>query len=138
MNSPASDGVYEFGGFLLDVAQRSLLRSTGEAVTVGPKAFDALVYLVEHSGQVVERGDLAAALWPRTLVEDNNLSQTILALRRALEDAEAGQRFVVTVPRRGYQFVAAVTRRPRARPAQDLPAVASEPHPGAAQSVPIH
>ena len=116
MNSPDSDVIYEFGGFLLDAAQRSLLRTTGETVTVGPKAFDALVYLVEHAGQVVERGDLAAALWPRAVVEDNNLSQTILALRRALGDAESGQRFVVTVPRRGYQFVAEVTRRPRTRP----------------------
>jgi hypothetical protein len=59
----------------------------------------------------VPRTALAEALWPRTVVEDNNLSQTILALRRALGDDSGEARYVVTVPRRGYQFVATVRRR---------------------------
>ena len=74
------------------------------------KPFDALVYLVERAHTVVSRHELARALWPATVVEDNNLSQTVLALRRALGDMQDAPRFLVTVPRRGYQFIANVRR----------------------------
>jgi DNA-binding winged helix-turn-helix (wHTH) protein len=98
-----------FGDFELDPARRSLTRSSGEAVEIGAKAFDALVCLIEQAGEVITRDTLARALWPTTIVEDNNLSQTIQALRRALGDAGPEHRYVATVPRRGYQFVAPVT-----------------------------
>ena len=103
--------IYEFGDFVLDPAQRSLLRRDGAVVPINAKAFDALVCVVERAGQVVPRAALAEALWPTTIVEDNNLSQTVLALRRALGDDPDAPRYLVTVPRRGYQFVAAVRAR---------------------------
>jgi TolB-like protein/DNA-binding winged helix-turn-helix (wHTH) protein/Flp pilus assembly protein TadD len=102
--------LYEFAGFVLNPAKRLLLRNGSEPIALNPKAFDALAYLVARAGSVVERGDLASALWPRTVVEDNNLTQTIAAIRRALNDSDA-QQFVATIPRRGYQFVAPVVRR---------------------------
>lgn len=109
------NGVYEFGEFRLDPARRLLARANGDPVPITAKPFDALVYLIQRAGSVVPRRDLAQALWPSTVVEDNNLSQTVLALRRALGDTQEAPRFVATVPRRGYQFVAAV-RRTRVRP----------------------
>jgi TolB-like protein/DNA-binding winged helix-turn-helix (wHTH) protein/tetratricopeptide (TPR) repeat protein len=109
--SAAAQNVFEFGDFTLDPAQRLLTGKGGEPIAITAKAFDALVCLVAHAGEVVPRTALAEALWPRTVVEDNNLSQTILALRRALGDDSGEARYVVTVPRRGYQFVATVRRR---------------------------
>lgn len=100
----------EVGEFLLE-PQRRRLTKDGEAVAITAKAFDALVFLAERAGRVVSRAELSLALWPRAVVEDNNLSQTILALRRALGDASDGTRFVATVPRRGYQLVAPVRVR---------------------------
>lgn len=103
--------VYEFAGFELDPARRLLTRTGGEPVPLAGKPFDALVHLAQRAGTVVTRQALAAALWPTTIVEDNNLSQTIAALRRALGDSQDPPRFVATVPRRGYQFVATVRTR---------------------------
>ncbi len=117
MNDPQADFVYEFEGFELDPARRVLTRGDGTYVPITAKAFDALVCLAEHAGHVVTRQALAAALWPTTIVEDNNLSQTIAALRRALGDAQDEPRFVATVPRRGYQLVVAVRKRAAARAA---------------------
>ena len=94
-------GTYEFGEFRLETTRRSLTRR-GETVPITGKPFDALLYLLEHAGTVVSREELANALWTSTVVEDNNLSQTILALRRALDDAADTPRFIATVPRRGY------------------------------------
>lgn len=100
-------GLFEFGEFRVETARRLLTRR-GETVAITAKPFDALVYLLEHAGTVVPREQLANALWPSTVVEDNNLSQTILALRRALNDAPETPEFIATVPRRGYQFIATV------------------------------
>jgi DNA-binding winged helix-turn-helix (wHTH) protein/tetratricopeptide (TPR) repeat protein len=108
----AADEIYVFGDFVLDRSQRLLTRAS-KPVAVTAKSFDALHYLVARRGELVSRADLSSALWPTTVVEDNNLSQTIKALRRALGDSESGSRFIVTVPRQGYQFVADVTRRSR-------------------------
>ncbi len=94
---------FEFSGFRLDRRSRSLIDGDGNPVIVNAKAFDTLVYFLEHSGQVVARSTMLEALWPDTIVEENNLSQAVAALRRAL-----GSDLIVTVPRRGYQFVAKV------------------------------
>lgn len=118
----AKANLYEFGGFLLDPERRLLTREGAERVAITGKAFDALVYLLRRAGQVVPRNELADALWPATVVEDNNLSQTISQVRKALGDTEeAGPRFIATVPRRGYQFVAEV----RLREGRAAPVVAS-------------
>ena len=76
---------YEFGPFRLDPAERLLLRD-GQAVALTPKAFDLLVYLVEHHGHLVEKQSLMTALWPDTVVEEANLAYNISALRKALGD----------------------------------------------------
>ncbi len=118
----AKAGLYEFGGFVLDPERRLLAREGRDPVTITGKAFDALVHLVRHAGQVVTRNELADALWPHTVVEDNNLSQTISQVRKALGDTEeSGPRFIATVPRRGYQFIAVV----RLRESRSEPVVAS-------------
>ena len=105
---------YEFGDFRLDPARRLLTRSDGRAIEITSKAFDALTHLVAHAGTPVARSELAGALWPRTIVEDNSLSKLIVTLRRALGETDE-HRYIATLPGRGYQFVAAV-RRVEAQP----------------------
>jgi DNA-binding winged helix-turn-helix (wHTH) protein len=99
---------YDFGDFVVDPQRRVLARRSGEAVAIGDKAFDALVHLIRHPGHAVSRASLVAALWPRAEAADNNLSQVIRALRFALGDTASPHRYVATVQRRGYQFVADV------------------------------
>jgi DNA-binding winged helix-turn-helix (wHTH) protein/TolB-like protein/Flp pilus assembly protein TadD len=108
MSAPQRQAVYEFEGIRLDPRRRSLSRLEGESIAVTAKVFDALLYLVERAGEPVSRSALIEALWPTTIVEENSLNQTIWALRRALGDDGNGQRLIVTLPGRGYQFVADV------------------------------
>ena len=74
-----------------------------------PKVFDTLHYLVSHSGQVIEKDELMSAIWQDTIVEENNLNKNISTLRRVLGENPSEHRFIVTVPGRGYKFVAEVT-----------------------------
>jgi len=102
-------GVYEFAEFRLLAAQRRLVaRADGRAIDLTQKAFDALLYLVRRPGELLDKATLLKAIWPNVVVEENNLNQVISTLRRALADGHDGQRFIVTVPGRGYQFVAEV------------------------------
>ena len=103
--------VYEFGSFRLDPAERLLLRE-GQPVALTPKAFDLLVYLVEHHHRLAEKQALMSALWPDTIVEETNLAYTVSSLRKALADGRDDGRFIETVPTRGYRFVAAVVEAP--------------------------
>jgi TolB-like protein/DNA-binding winged helix-turn-helix (wHTH) protein len=98
--------VHTFAGYLLDPGRRTLTSPDGIDVKLTGKAFDALGYLVEHAGQVVDRTTLIQALWPKRVVEDNNLNQAIAAIRRAI-----GDEHIVTVAGRGYQLVTPVTSR---------------------------
>ena len=99
--------VFEFEEFRLDASKRLLFRGD-EPVPLMPKAFDILLYLVERSGSVAEKDEIMAAIWPDTVVEENNLTQNISALRRALGEKHRENRFIATVPGRGYKFVAEV------------------------------
>jgi len=81
MNADAEN--YEFGEFRLEVGKRLLLRR-GEAVSLTPKVFETLLQLVRHRGKVIAKDDLMRAVWPDTVVEENNLNQNISALRRVL------------------------------------------------------
>jgi len=99
---------YEFGPFRLNPAERQLLRD-GETVTLTPKAFEALVLLVENRGHLIEKEELMKALWPDTFVEEANLAHHIWRLRKVLEDPKDDERYIETVPKRGYRFVASVT-----------------------------
>jgi TolB-like protein/DNA-binding winged helix-turn-helix (wHTH) protein/Flp pilus assembly protein TadD len=98
--------LYEFAGFRLDGRERLLLRE-GEVVALTPKAFDLLLALVENGGHLLEKGDLMQRLWPDSFVEDGSLAQNVSLLRKALGESD-NQKFIETVPRRGYRFVAGV------------------------------
>jgi serine/threonine-protein kinase len=100
--------VYGFGDFRLEPGRRLLIGVDGKPVSLSPKAHDTLAYLVEHAGAVVEKDELLQAVWPHTAVEENNLTQNISLLRRALGDGRGEHRYIATVPGRGYQFVAGV------------------------------
>lgn len=99
--------IYEFGPFRLDGTERLLLRD-GESVLLTPKAFDLLLALVERHGRLVEKHDLLKLVWPDAIVEEANLSYNISLIRKALGDGENELKFIETVPKRGYRFVASV------------------------------
>ncbi len=100
--------IYEFGDFRVDVVKRLLLRRDGQTLPLTPKAFDTLLYLVQHSGVLLDKDDLMRAIWPDTVVEENNLTQNVSALRRVLGERRDEHRYIVTVPGTGYRFVADV------------------------------
>lgn len=99
---------YEFGPFRLDAVEQLLLRQ-GEVVPLSPKALDLLVVLVENSGRVLSKDELMRRVWQGTFVEEANLSHHVFTLRKALGEDRNGTRFIETIPRRGYRFVAQVT-----------------------------
>jgi DNA-binding winged helix-turn-helix (wHTH) protein/TolB-like protein/tetratricopeptide (TPR) repeat protein len=98
---------YQFGPFRIDAEKRVLLRE-GEAVPLKPKAFDALLVLVQHHGEVLEKDVLMDMLWPDSDVEESNLPQHISTLRKTLGEGPNERRYIVTVPGRGYRFAADV------------------------------
>jgi DNA-binding winged helix-turn-helix (wHTH) protein/tetratricopeptide (TPR) repeat protein len=98
---------YEFGPYQFNLNKRVLKRS-GEIVSLTPKAAEILVLLVENAGQLVGKDELLKEVWPDTFVEEANLSQNIFYLRRALGDDRAGPKYIETVTRRGYRFIATV------------------------------
>jgi DNA-binding winged helix-turn-helix (wHTH) protein/tetratricopeptide (TPR) repeat protein len=99
--------MYCFAHCELDPRERRL-RVHGQAVTLSPKVFDTLVLLVEHAGHVVSKDELMKAGWPRGFVHESNLTKHIWLIRRALGDGEDESRFIDTVPKLGYRFVAPV------------------------------
>jgi DNA-binding winged helix-turn-helix (wHTH) protein/TolB-like protein/Flp pilus assembly protein TadD len=99
--------IYEFGPFRVDSLRRTLLRE-GKQVRLPSKAFEILLVLLEGKGRLVEKDELMQRVWPDTVVEENNLTVNISALRRSLTESPGEHRYVVTVPGRGYQFVAEV------------------------------
>ncbi len=101
---------YAFGDFVLDAASQRVERVDGSVVSLTPRLFNALLLLVEHAGELLDKDTLLRLLWPGLVVEENNLSQVVSALRRALGDDAQGSRFIQTVPRRGFRFIAKVTR----------------------------
>ena len=99
-----------FGPFRLLAEQRLLLEGD-KPVRLGSRAFDILVCLVQRAGEVVGKEELIARAWPQTFVEEANLKIQVSALRRALGDGQGGNRYVLTVVGRGYNFVAPTTPR---------------------------
>jgi TolB-like protein/DNA-binding winged helix-turn-helix (wHTH) protein len=98
---------YQFGCFHLDPSDRALLRGD-ERLELPPRVFDTLLALVQNSGRLVEKDELMRTVWPNTVVEENNLSQAVYLLRKVLQDGENGTRYIETIPKRGYRFVARV------------------------------
>jgi TolB-like protein/DNA-binding winged helix-turn-helix (wHTH) protein len=99
--------VYEFGPFILDPGER-LLRHGSARMNLPPRAFDTLLVLVENSGRLLEKDALMRTVWRDTVVEENNLTQVVYLVRKALRDGEDGARYIETVPKRGYRFVGEV------------------------------
>jgi len=99
---------YDFGTYRVDESERLLLRGD-EVVPLTPKGFEMLLVLVESSGHVLTKEDLMKRVWPDTIVEEANLSHNIYKLREALDEGRNGEKYIETVPRRGYRFVAKVT-----------------------------
>ncbi len=97
---------FEFDNFLLDSQQRLLLRD-GQPVELTPKVFDVLFELVQSGGRVVEKKELMERIWPNSFVEEANLTQHVSTLRKKLGH-DAQQRYILTVPGRGYRFVAPI------------------------------
>ncbi|HEY9286020.1 MAG TPA: winged helix-turn-helix domain-containing protein [Pyrinomonadaceae bacterium] len=101
--------VYEFDPFHLDAARRLLLRNS-RPVRLTAKAFDVLLLLVRQAGEVVAKETFMRAVWPDSFVEDSNLTVSISVLRKALGDSYGEPKYIETVSRRGYRFVARVRR----------------------------
>ncbi len=99
--------LYEFDEFRVDANQKCLWHSD-ELVSLTPKAFETLLVLIKHRGKVVSKDVLLDEVWADTFVEESTLSQNILTLRKTLAAFEKDKQFIVTVPRRGFRFVADV------------------------------
>jgi TolB-like protein/DNA-binding winged helix-turn-helix (wHTH) protein len=102
---------FEFGGYTLDPVRRLLFDAQGATIALSSRAFDTLLHFLENPGPLLTKQALMKAIWPDSIVEENNLSQSILALRRALGESPGENRFIVTVTGRGYRFVAPVPVR---------------------------
>src|SRR5690348_14077062 len=102
--------LYQFGPFCLDASERVLLRD-GRLVPLPPKAFSTLLALVSNRGHLVEKDILVEKVWPDGFVEENNLAQHIFMLRKVLGETVGKTKYIETVPRRGYRFIAPVSEQ---------------------------
>jgi DNA-binding winged helix-turn-helix (wHTH) protein len=121
----SGERVASFGPFRLLPRQRLLLEGD-KPLRLGSRALDILIALVERPGELVSRKELMTRIWPDTVVEDCNLTVHVAALRRTLADGQAGNRYLATIPGRGYRFVAPVVVVEGPRPA--APVGAPEAH----------
>jgi len=99
--------VYRFESFRLDIRERQLLHD-GRVIPMRGKVFDTLCALVRHSGRLLRKNELMQAIWPDTVVEENNLEHNLCVLRKILGQDKRDKKFIETVPRQGYRFVAKV------------------------------
>jgi DNA-binding winged helix-turn-helix (wHTH) protein len=117
---------YSFGPFELDPEAR-VLRRQSESVVITAKIFELLLVLVQHRGRLVTKEELLATLWPRTAVEEANLAQSMSVLRKVLDDSPKEHRYIMTIPGRGYQFVASVVETSRQNRSGPPPDPATNP-----------
>jgi len=99
--------IYDFGPFRLEAAECRLLRA-GAVVPLAAKVFDLLLFLVQNKGHLITKDELIVRVWQGKLVEDNNITVAMSALRKALEDVTS-EKYIETIPKRGYRFTANVT-----------------------------
>src|ERR1700733_5699742 len=104
---------YRFGEFVLDPGRRTLSRADSR-ISLTPRAFDVLFFLVQNPNRLVTKEELLQAVWGDTFVEEGNLTQYISHLRKALCDNSEEARLIVTIARKGYQLTAHVTVEERA------------------------
>ena len=105
--SEQSQPSYEFGPFFVDASKRLLLRD-GEPVPLAPKVLETLLALIEHRDRVVTKDELLKQVWGDTIVEEGGLTRNVSVLRKALGEKPDDHQYIVTVPARGYRFVAEV------------------------------
>jgi TolB-like protein/DNA-binding winged helix-turn-helix (wHTH) protein/Flp pilus assembly protein TadD len=110
MQTPPAN-FYEFGAFQLDPVKRLLRRLDGTPVPLAPRVFDTLLFMVEHHDSVMDKERIMEAVWPDSIVEENNLAQAIWKLRQLFGETPGSHSYIVTVPGRGYRFVAEVNKR---------------------------
>ncbi len=99
--------VYQFDDVRVDVRDFKILKA-GQPLSLEPKAFEVLVFLIRHSQRLVEKNELLDAVWKETFVTPNALTRVIAHLRRALGDDTKEAKYILTVPTRGYRFIADV------------------------------
>ncbi|MCX7366479.1 MAG: winged helix-turn-helix domain-containing protein [Alphaproteobacteria bacterium] len=124
--------VIRFGAFRLLPAQRQLTRD-GAPVPLGSRAMDLLLHLTAHAGEIVSKRALMQAVWPDRIVEENNLTVHMAALRRALDDTVEGRPLIQTVSGRGYMFVGATVVEAEAPRPASVPAPLPTVLPGVPQ-----
>jgi len=99
--------LFSFGPFVADPL-RGTLRKSGALVALTPKAFEVLVVFLQRPGEILEKDELLKLAWPNTIVEENNLARHVSTLRKVFDDHSSDHQYIVTVPGRGYRFVAQV------------------------------
>src|SRR6478735_200214 len=121
--------VYEFGDVRVDLGRMAALRGDS-VIPLEPKAFDVLVHLIEHRDRLVTKDQLLDAVWTGTFVTPNVLTRAIAQIRKALGDESQDARYIETVSKRGYRFIAPVTVRvPTEESVVSLAAAADPPSP---------
>ncbi|GEM_PF-5342055 len=108
MQANSYNKIYKLGDFRVDPMRRKLVNAEGEVVYLTPKTFDLLLMLIESGGRIVTKDELMSTVWNDAFVEEANLVQTISMLRKALGETRGDNRFIVTVPGRGYRFITQV------------------------------
>ena len=108
--SSLTSGLYAFGEFRVDTQNRLLFKRE-VPIAITPKAFDVLLLLIQHSGELVSKDELMQTVWPKSFVEESNLTQTVFMLRKALGETSS-QRWIITVQGQGYRFVPDVKSLP--------------------------
>jgi eukaryotic-like serine/threonine-protein kinase len=106
-NLQQTNEIFQFGEFRLDPLDRTL-RHKDSAVPLHRRAFDVLLYLVQNPGRVVTKDELLKNVWPDAFVDENNLTQSISVLRKALDQRHGESSYITTLPGRGYQFIVPV------------------------------
>ena len=117
-SGPRTQEVVSFGPFRLFPSKR-VLKKADETVKLGSRAFDILLVLVQHAGEVVGQRELIGKVWPGLFVEEVTLRVHVTALRKALDTGEGGERYLTNVPGRGYCFVAPTSRDTAGLPTAD-------------------
>jgi predicted ATPase/DNA-binding winged helix-turn-helix (wHTH) protein len=123
----AANKVICFGPFRLFPTQQQLLEGD-KPQRLGSRAFDILVALIERAGELVTKEELVAKVWPNTFVEESSLRVHMAALRRILGDGQAGNRFITTIPGRGYRFVGELSSVDARGPDQTVPVTERHTH----------
>lgn len=106
-NSVELERFFTFGPYRLDCERRLLLRGD-DPVPLYEKALEILIVLVRHRGEIVSKDELMKAVWPDAFVEEANLSQNVFVLRKTLGERPKENRYIATIPGRGYSFVAVI------------------------------